>query len=123
MSQLILEVALEGLDFFGYHGYYEEEGEKGNWFKVDVQTTTILSEPSLLGSDELGNTINYEVLYSIVEQEMETRAKLLETVAYRILERIKNYPDVDSVLVSVTKLNPPIGGDCKAAKVTLKSKK
>lgn len=120
MAELVLEVALEGLDFFGYHGYYEEEGEKGNWFKVDLKTTTIVKSPSLLRSDELGNTINYEVLYSIVQQEMEIRVKLLETVAYKILERVKSYPHVAHAEVSVTKLNPPIGGDCKSAKVTLK---
>ncbi|HEX8545395.1 MAG TPA: dihydroneopterin aldolase [Cytophagaceae bacterium] len=122
MAEVILEVALEGLEFFGYHGYYEEEGEKGNWFKVDVKTTSLLQDPSLLDRDELGNTVNYEVLYSIVQQEMENRVKLLETVAYRILERVKCYPHVENIEISVTKLNPPVGGDCKSAKVTLKTK-
>ena len=51
---------------------------------------------------------------------MHIPAKLLETVAKRIINRIfKNCDTVESVTVSVSKINPPIGGDVERVTIVL----
>ena len=70
-------------------------------------------------SDELKDTVDYVLLNNIVKEEMQQPSKLLETVAKRILNRIfKEDSLVRKATVSVSKLNPPIGGDVEM--VTIK---
>ena len=55
---------------------------------------------------------------------MKIRAKLLEHVANRILDRIfKEIPLVIEGSVSVSKLNPPIGGNTEAVTVIIEGKR
>ena len=64
--------------------------------------------------------MNYEVLYRLVAEEMRAPARLLEHVAHRVLDRIMaELPHVRKVKVSVSKFNPPLGGICHRARVTL----
>jgi dihydroneopterin aldolase len=51
---------------------------------------------------------------------MEQPSKLLETVAEKIVNDVfSNFPSVKSVQIKISKLNPPIGGKCKKATVSL----
>ena len=51
---------------------------------------------------------------------MAIRSKLLEHVAHRILNRIfKEIPSVSRILLAVSKLNPPIGGDVEAVTIEM----
>ena len=53
-------------------------------------------------------------------EEMRIPAKLLEAVAKRIINRIfENCDTVKSVSVSVSKINPPIGGDVEKVTIVL----
>ncbi|MFY7888410.1 MAG: dihydroneopterin aldolase [Spirosomataceae bacterium] len=111
-------IALEGLEFFAYHGYYEEEQKIGNRYQVDIQITTDFSEAA--EEDKLGGTVNYEDLYRIIASIMKDKIKLLEHIAQRIIQQVRiQYPAVSEIKVSVSKLNPPIGGVCERAKITL----
>jgi dihydroneopterin aldolase len=111
-------IALEGLEFFAYHGYYEEEQKIGNRYQVDIQITTDFSEAA--EEDKLGGTVNYEDLYRIIASIMADKIKLLEHIAQRIIQQVRiQYPAVSEIKVSVSKLNPPIGGVCERAKITL----
>ena len=111
-------IALEGLEFFAYHGYYEEEQKIGNRYQVDIQITTDFSEAA--EKDKLGGTVNYEDLYRIIASIMKDKIKLLEHIAQRIIQQVRiQYPTVSEIKVSVSKLNPPIGGVCERAKITL----
>ena len=59
-------------------------------------------------------------LNSIVKEEMAIKSKLLEHVANRILDRIfSEIPLVENAQVSVSKINPPIGGDVESVAVIL----
>ena len=112
-------VALEGLEFFSYHGFYDEEQKIGNKYSVDIVVTADFSEAARL--DRLSVTVNYEELYRITAGVMQQSARLLEHIAHRIIREIRaQYPDLQSVEVSVSKFNPPIGGVCHRAKITLK---
>ena len=112
------QIALEGLEFFAFHGYYDEEQKIGNRYGVDLYIKTDLLAAG--ESDKLLQTVNYEILYRLVAEEMRTPARLLEHVAHRVLDRIMaELPHVRKVKISVSKFNPPLGGICQRARVTL----
>jgi len=109
-------IILEGLQFKAYHGYYQEEREKGNHFEVTLRVETDFSKASF--DDELHGTVDYEDLYRIVSDEMQRPSKLLENVVSRISERIlEELQAVDAVEIELSKLNPPIKGPCRAATI------
>jgi len=115
-------IALEGLEFHAFHGVYPHERESGNWFEVDIAVETDFSKAAR--QDDLSGTVNYEVLFRMVKDEMEQPSKLLETVAGKIVDDImRDFPDVLSVDFKISKLNPPIGGKCKKASVSISKKR
>ena len=112
------QIALEGMEFFAFHGYYDEEQKIGNKYGVDLYIKTNLLAAG--ESDKLQQTVNYEVLYRLVAEEMRAPARLLEHVAHRVLDRIMaELPHVRRVRINVSKFNPPLGGICHRARVTL----
>ena len=111
-------VALEGLEFHAFHGVYPHELESGNWFEVDIAVETDFSMAA--ANDELTGTVNYETLFKIVKEEMHEPSKLLETVAEKIARDVlQKIPEALSVELRISKLNPPIGGKCKKATISL----
>ena len=111
-------VALEGLEFHAFHGVYPHELESGNWFEVDIAVETDFSMAA--ANDKLTGTVNYETLFKIVKEEMDQPSKLLETVAEKIAKDVlQKFPEAQSVELKVSKLNPPIGGKCKKATISL----
>ena len=115
-------IALEGLEFFAYHGVYEEEQRMGNKYSVDITVGTSFEEAAL--EDRIGQTIDYGTLYQIVKKEMESPAKLLETLAVRIINNVfTECPKAEEVKIAIAKYNPPIGGVCTRAKVELVKKR
>jgi dihydroneopterin aldolase len=115
---MIGRVALEGLEFHAFHGVYPHERESGNWFEVDIAVETDFSLAA--ATDELVGTVNYETLFKIVKDEMEQPSKLLETVAEKVAKDVLEiFPNVIAVEFKISKLNPPIGGKCSKATVSL----
>lgn len=112
-------ISLEGLEFFSYHGFYDEEQKIGNKYSVDIIVTADFSEAAR--RDRLSATVNYEDLYRITVSVMQQPARLLEHIAHQIIQEIRaKYTELLAVEVSVSKFNPPIGGVCQRAKITLK---
>jgi dihydroneopterin aldolase len=112
------KVILEGLEFHAYHGVYPHERSSGHKFEVDVTVETEFGESAF--HDDLSGTINYEDVYSLVKLEMEKPSKLLERVGHSIAEKIlESFPDAISAQISISKFNPPIGGVCRKASVTI----
>ncbi|GHA71526.1 dihydroneopterin aldolase [Pontibacter akesuensis] len=112
------QITLEGMEFFAFHGYYDEEQKIGNKYGIDLTIHTDLQRTA--ASDKLEETVNYEVLYALVLEEMKSPARLLEHLGHRIIDKVYNaFPFVQLVKVDVYKYNPPLGGICKWAKVTL----
>jgi len=110
-------VSLEGLHFFAFHGFYDEERKKGNNFICDVQVE-LKSFDSM--DDNIFDTVNYEDVYAIAEEEMKITRKLIETVAYNIIEKIKLLDNVTGAVVRIHKLNPPIKGKVEKAVVEMR---
>ncbi|MEK6482159.1 dihydroneopterin aldolase [Catalinimonas sp. 4WD22] len=117
------KISLEGLEFFAYHGFHEEEQKIGNRYEVDITIETNFDQAT--ENDLLEHTVDYGRLYQLIQEEMQHNTRLLERLAGRIAERtLSELPVVESLVVSISKLNPPLGGLCKKAKVTLqKSRK
>ena len=116
------KISLEGLLFKAYHGYYDEERQKGNRFEVNISVKTDFIEAS--HHDDLDGTVDYEQLYAIVKDEMDKPSKLLEHVVNRIITRVLDeIVAVKQVKVSLSKYDPPIGGQCRAATITVKKKR
>ena len=112
-------VKVKNIRVYAYHGCMVEEGKIGSEYRVDVAVKANLT-PSA-NSDELADTVDYVHLNKIVKEEMALRAKLLEHVALRVMKRIfKEIPLVDKAKVSISKINPPIGGNVALVSVVLK---
>ena len=112
-------ISLEGAEFFAYHGFYEEERKIGNRYGVDIFVSADVSAAAT--TDILSRTVNYEDLYAILRQEMQTPSHLLEHIAHRIIEQTySKYPHIDWVEVSISKFNPPLGGICHRSRITIR---
>lgn len=99
-------IELKSIRFFAEHGMYEEEKKVGNEFEVDVSIAT-KSPKKIIGSIE--QTINYAEVYRILQEEFSQRKFLLETVAMQVADQLqKQFPEIESVRISIRKLNPPI---------------
>lgn len=107
---------------YAYHGCLVEEEHIGSDYIVNLKVKADLTKASQ--SDSLMDTVDYVQLQTIVRQEMSIRSKLLEHVAQRIIYSVfENLSMVMEVKVSVSKKNPPIGGDVAEVMVTKKMKR
>ncbi len=112
-------IALENMNFYAYHGFYEEERVIGGNYIVDVFVHA--DHRQAASADDLYQAINYETIYLIVRQEMQQPTKLIETVAERIMSRLKGYfLQMEKVKVRIRKLHPPLGGSVGSATMELK---
>ena len=112
-------IAIEGIELYAYHGCLEEEAKIGGHYTVDVFLETDFSAAA--ETDDLKQTVDYCSIYNLVKAEMAHRSKLIEHVCKRIFDRIKTtHPSVLALRVRVTKHNPPMNGNVKAASVEIK---
>jgi dihydroneopterin aldolase len=111
-------IKLKNIRTYSYHGCLIEEGKIGSDYSVDLEIKTDLRKSCV--SDNLEDTVDYVLLNAIVVEEMDIRSHLLEHVAQRIITRVfSEIPEVSRILLAVSKLNPPIGGDVEAVTVEL----
>jgi dihydroneopterin aldolase len=111
-------IKLKNIRTFSYHGCLLEEGKIGSDYSVDLEVKTDLRKSSI--SDNLKDTVDYVLLNTIVIEEMAIRSHLLEHVGHRIITRIfKEIPSVSRIILAVSKLNPPIGGDVEAVTIEM----
>ena len=112
-------IRLTDIRVYTNHGCLQEEEQIGSDYRVDLYVDCDLSKSAR--TDELKDTVDYVHLNKIVIEEMAIRAKLLETVASRILKRIgSELHAVDRAWVSVAKINPPINGDVASVSIEMK---
>ena len=112
------KILLEGMEFFAYHGVYQEERENGQLFSIDLEILADYSKAC--HSDKLEDAIDYVQVYELVKAEMGIPSSLLENVAQRIIETISNaFQEIDWIKVKITKLKPPISGKLKGISIEL----
>jgi len=111
-------IKLSDIRFFAYHGVLEQERKAGNNYVVNIHLNADLS--LACESDNVEDTINYALVYDIVEKEMKKPSYLLEHVAMRIFKSIKStFPQILSIEVRLAKSNPPVRGEIKCAEVII----
>ncbi len=111
-------IRLKNIKVFTNHGCLEEEAKIGSDYRVDLEIKADLRKSA--DSDELADTVDYVHLNKIVIEEMAIRSKLLEHVAKRIVVRVfKELPMVSRILLEVSKINPPIGGDVERVTIVM----
>jgi len=111
-------IELEGMEFYAYHGHYLTEQQVGARFIVSA---TIHTDCSTAGkTDQLDDALNYQKIYDIIQQEMETPSALLEHVCTRILDHIyRSFPTIEKASIKLSKMNPPMGGQIEKVSVQL----
>jgi dihydroneopterin aldolase len=104
MSEITIE--LKCLNFYSFHGVYEEEKKVGGEFVVDL-SVKLISENEKINS--ITDTVNYALLYEIVKTEMSQPRELLETIAQSTLEKIHlSFPQTKEIEIRIEKKSPPI---------------
>ena len=113
-------VRLVNAVFYAHHGVMEEEHRIGGRYEVDVAIDLDVSAAA--ESDDLHKTVDYERVYALVREVVTGNSSyLIERVAWRIGQAVAEaYPAVDAVAVTVRKPNPPVGGPCDRAEVTVR---
>ncbi|MCQ2136389.1 MAG: dihydroneopterin aldolase [Bacteroidales bacterium] len=123
-KQIIIE--LEGMEFHAFHGCFYNEKRDGNTFLVDfkgvLEAAALPGDPSQ--SDRLEDTVDYGLVYQIVKDVMDVDSDLIEHVAGRIVRAIsEQLPQFPEFSGRVSKKQPPSGGRCAWARVTLEHKR
>lgn len=109
--------------FFSPIGYYEEERILKGVFYVTLEVSYI-SQDEGADSDDLNNTLNYELLYDLVCQVMGKERKLLESAAQEILDGVQELDaSVYETYVEIIKQHPPFYSSDAHTSVSLRQRK
>ena len=110
MEQQLGQIFIEDMEFFVFHGHYDEEKFAGNRFVVSIYLWTDTSKAEK--SDNLDDALNYQVVYAIISDIMKnTKSNLVENLASNILDAIfQRFPELQKARIRIAKLNPPMGG-------------
>ncbi|ARU61019.1 dihydroneopterin aldolase [Tumebacillus avium] len=104
------KIYITGMEFYGYHGVFEEENRLGQRFYADLVLYTSLKAAGV--TDDLSKTVNYAEAYEEIKKIMDGEpVQLIETLAERIAGRmLALYEQVVKAQVKVTKPSPPFPG-------------
>ena len=116
MKLMSSKIYLRNVRFHAFHGVLPQEGIVGNDYLVNLVLDYDFS--SAMKTDDLQGTLNYAEVYQKVREEMVVPSKLLEHVAGRIAHRLfSDFPEIQKLQLSITKVNPPMGSDSDGAGV------
>ena len=103
-------IFIEDMEFFAFHGHYDEEKFAGNRFTVSIYLYTDTSKAEK--SDNLDDALNYQVVYAIICDIMRnTKSNLVENLASNILDALfARFTQLQKAKIRIAKLNPPMGG-------------
>ena len=114
---------VKGMQFYGYHGVFEEENRLGQKFGVDLELLLDLEKAATM--DDLEATVNYAELHALTKKIVEgTPFKLIEALAGSIATQLLSaYTMINEVTVRVTKPNPPFDIHFDGVTVELRRKR
>ena len=111
-------VHIDGIRLHARHGVLPQEQLTGNDYIINVRASYDISRA--MQTDDVADTLNYAEVYNIIKEEMSIPSKLIEHVAGRIADRLMDsYSQINSVMLRITKCNPPMGADCNGAGVEI----
>ncbi len=102
-----MEIHIDALEVYGYHGVLPEEKTLGQTFVFDLRLS--MNECGGVVSDDVVDTVDYTEVIDIVTEVAGCESyNLLERLAGSIARALLERFPVDSVWVRVTKPHPPI---------------
>lgn len=112
-------IQIEEMEFYAFHGHYEEERYVGNRFLLDLSIFTDTSEAEK--SDRIDDALNYQKVYAMIKDEMENKkSHLLENIGRRIIDRLyENFEGIEKLRLKISKMNPAMGGQINSVSLTL----
>ena len=101
---------------YSFIGCMDEEKKIGSEYETSIEIKFMCDFVEL--KDNLKKTVDYVTVSKVVNDEMKKSCNLLETVIYRIGNKMLNIDDkISSVTVEIKKLNPPIVGHAQFVSV------
>ena len=112
-------IELEGMEFYAYHGHFKEEQMVGNRFLLSLKIKTNLQPAG--DSDNLKDALDYQRVYQIIQNEMNTKSFLIENIGTRILDALeKNFgQQAEGFILKISKINPPLGGRVEKVSIVM----
>ena len=113
------KIVIEEMEFYAFHGHYQEEQIVGNRFLVDLEIETNLATAA--ESDKLEDAVNYQQAYQLIKNEMRLKkSNLLENIAKRILDALyEEMTGIEKATLRIRKMYPPMGGPIRSVGVTM----
>lgn len=101
------KMIIRRMEYYGYHGVFDEERKLGQRFYVDLELELNLEAAGK--HDDLSETVNYAEVHFTVKEVVEKKSfKLIEALAECIATTVLDtYTRVDALTVAVTKPHPP----------------
>lgn len=102
-------IEVNGLYVRANHGVMAQERVVGNDFEVDLRL--VYPSEEAVESDRLDATLNYAEVVDEVKRVMAEPSELLEHVVGRLRRALMSrFPRIESGIIRVAKLSPPIAG-------------
>lgn len=116
-------VFIERLELRAFHGCLAHERQYGQMFEIDLELAADLSEAA--AGDNLADAIDYGEVVSLAQKVFCGAARhLVEAAGFDIAQALlEAFPRIDSVIVRVGKLAPPIPAKLRVAGVEIKVKR
>jgi dihydroneopterin aldolase len=102
----MIQIHLEQLQFYAYHGLYQEERSLGNEYIVDIHIDYQPKQKIIYSIEE---TIDYSKVYELIAKRMKVPSDLLETIATEFcFQLMEKFSSVQGVQFRIKKMHPPI---------------
>ena len=116
MKNMPGKIALNKMEFYGFHGVPDSERKIKQLFEITVSFDYDFTQAAI--EDNLEKTINYVEVYNICKKELDKKYKLIESIAYRIAHAIKNrFEGVQNITVKIAKPQVQIQGKLENVEV------
>ena len=105
------QIFVEGLEFTGKHGVYEEERREGRGFRVDLRVD-VDTRPAAM-THALEDAVDYRGLAEVIlEIGTGPSTILVETLSHRMIDEIfARFPQVSKVFLSLKKFATGVPGN------------
>lgn len=113
------KIYLNNMQFYGYHGLFQEEKKLGQRFNTDIILFTNLETAGRSGNME--DSVHYGEAFEVVKKVMEgPSVDLLETLAENLsCHLLREFSLVEEVMVRIIKPDPPIAGNYDSVSVEI----
>jgi len=112
------KIILEKLEFYACHGVYDMEKLAQQLFLVSLTVDIDMLEAAK--TDQLDNTVDYQILVEICKEVMSEPKSLIEKIALEILQKLHlSFPKISFATVTVEKPEAQLGLKIKSVSVTV----